>query len=169
MGSVNVSMKHPQFYIEPIRRWFNKLSWYPRDQGPNSPEKTVTLLECVVGFELSTGLCLGSMTGKTLTWTQKALRLFYYLKAIIRTHSVRWTAIQVSLKQALRPTTDATSITPRGGPLMAGFARKPKWVDARTPKIAAVNIWKARQQRTEGQGSLPALGTSTCKATGPNT
>ena len=26
LGSVNVSMKHPQFYIEPIRRWFNKLS-----------------------------------------------------------------------------------------------------------------------------------------------
>jgi len=28
MGTVNVSLQYPRFYIEPVRRWFNKLLWH---------------------------------------------------------------------------------------------------------------------------------------------
>ena len=77
------------------------------------------------------------------------MRLAYYLRALVRTHTIRWNALCVSYKQALRPTTDSTSVTPLGGPLLSGFARKPRWVDPRTPRVAATNIWKARQTRTE--------------------
>ena len=114
-----------------IRRWFNKLRWKPRSEGPNAPSNTVTLLECVIDFELSMGHCLGSVEGEILTWTQKTQRLaYYYLKALVRTHTATWNGISVTHKQALRPTTDATSITPLGGPLMSGFGRKPKWADS---------------------------------------
>ena len=100
-------------------------------------------------FELSAGLCMGSIGGEVLTWTQKALRLSYYLKTIVRKHTIKWNALRASFNQALRSTTDATSIAQPGSFLMSGFARKPRWVDARTPKIAAINVWKARQHRKE--------------------
>ena len=29
IGCVNASMQHPRYFIEPIRRWFNRLLWYP--------------------------------------------------------------------------------------------------------------------------------------------
>ena len=35
---------------------------------------------------------------------------------------------------------------------MTGFGRKPEWVDERTPKVAALNVWKAKQQYTEQTG-----------------
>ena len=95
---------------------------------------------------------LGPVKGKILTWTQKAQRLAYYLKALVRTHSATWNRISVTHKQALRPTTDATSITPLGGPLMSGFGGKPKWADERTPQVVAVNVWRAKQQHISEAG-----------------
>ena len=71
-GTDNVSLQYPRYYSEPVRRWFNKLLWHPRAPGPNNPRATVTLPECVVDFELSIGLCLGSISGETLTLAQTA-------------------------------------------------------------------------------------------------
>ena len=28
---------------------------------------------------------------------------------------------------------------------MSGFGRKPKWADERTPQVAEVNVWRAKQ------------------------
>jgi hypothetical protein len=138
--------------MQVVRRWFNRLRWKARQEGPNTPSNTVTLLECVVDFELFTGHCLGSIKGETLTWAQKASRLAYYLKALVRTHTVAWNGIETTYKHALRPTTDATSITPLGGPLMSGFGRRPVWTDARTPKVAAINVWRAKQEHISQKG-----------------
>ena len=67
VGVVKTCLKYPQYYIEPLRRWFNKIMWYPRETGPNTIGATVTLLECAIDLELSIGLCLGSIAGETLT------------------------------------------------------------------------------------------------------
>ena len=144
-GKVDVSLRHSRFYMPIIRKWFNRLRWKPRQEGPNTPSNIVTLLECVIDIELFTGHCLEAVKGEVLSWAQKASRLTYYLKALVRTHTIAWNGFAVSYKQALRPTTDATSITPLGGPLMSGFCRKPIWTDERTPKVAAVNVWRAKQ------------------------
>ena len=32
---------------------------------------------------------------------------------------------------------------------MAGLARRPNWVDKRTPKIAALNTWKAKEEQSK--------------------
>ena len=86
-GKVDVSLRHPRFYMPVIRRWFNRLRWKPRQEGPNTPSNTVTMLECVVDFELFTGHCLGTVKGEVLSWAQKACRRAYYLKALVRTHT----------------------------------------------------------------------------------
>ena len=92
-----------------IRKWFNHLRWKPRQEAPNTPSNIVTLLECVVDFELYTGHCFGSVTGEVPSWAQKATRMAYYLKAVVRTHTIAWNGFTTNYKQALRPTTDATS------------------------------------------------------------
>ena len=73
-GKVDVSLRHPRFYMPIIRRWFNRLRWKLRQEGPNTPSNTVTMLECVVDFELSMGHGIGTVKGEVLTWAQKARR-----------------------------------------------------------------------------------------------
>ena len=85
-GQANVSLKHPQYYVEIVRRWFNGLRWKPCVQGPNSPPGTATLLECVVGFELTTGHSLATVKAEVLSWAEKAKRLACYSKVLARTH-----------------------------------------------------------------------------------
>ena len=57
-GNVDISVKHPIMYVEPVRRWLNLQRWKSRDpeKRPNSPSETVTHLECLVDFELTTGI-----------------------------------------------------------------------------------------------------------------
>ena len=149
-GSVNISLIHPQIYLEPVRQWFNGLKWKKRSEdSANAPCSTVTLLECVVDFELTTGLRLEDCEGKEMTWGQKAKRLGYYLRTMSRINTIKWNGTTMSFQKAVLPTTDATSITPLGGPLMSGYGRSPFWNDKRTPTIAALNVWKAKQTQTE--------------------
>ena len=67
------------------------------------------MLECLIGLGLSMGHCLGTVKGEVLTWAQMARRLAYYLNALVRTHTIAWNGINVTYRQALRPTIDATS------------------------------------------------------------
>ena len=125
-GKVDVSMRYSQFYMAIVRKWFNQLRWRPRSEGPNAPNNTVTLLECVVHLELATGHCLGTTKGEDLTWPQNARRLVFNLRALARTHTIAWNGIGVTYRQALRPTTGATSITPLGGTTHVGLCQKAK-------------------------------------------
>ena len=59
----------------------------------------------------------------------------------------------MSYHRALKPTTDATSLAPLGIPLMSGFERRPIWSDPRTPRIVAINAWKAKQEQSQ-RGAL---------------
>ena len=151
-GNVNVSLIHPQIYLEPVRKWFNSLMWIKRDADQlNSPNKTATLLECVVDFEMTSGIRLEDCEGARLSWGQKAKRIGYYLRTLARINTISWNGIPMSYNQAMKPTTDATSLTPVGGPLQTGFARRPIWADDRTPKIAAINLWRAKLQQSSSQ------------------
>ena len=125
-GQVNVSLKHPQYYVEIVRRWFNDLRWQPRVQGPNKPQGTDTLLECVVDFESTTGHSLATVKAED-SWAEKAKRPAYYLKVQARTHRIKWNGAAVACKKALRPTTGALAITPLVGPLMSGFEKEPNF------------------------------------------
>ena len=156
-GSVNVSPRHPQYYLEIVRQWFNRLKWHPRRQGPNNPSTTVTFIECVVDFDLTTSHCLGAIKGQPMTWAEKAKRLAYYLKTLARTHQITWNGLKVSYKQALRPTIDAASLTPLGAPILSGFLRKPIWVDKRTPRVVALNAWKARVNHMTAMGTTDLI------------
>ena len=89
-----------------------------------------------------------------MTWPQKAKRLSYYLRLLARVNGIRWNAMQMPMTKALRPTCDATSLTPLGGPMMAGLGRRPNWADRRTPKIAALNTWRAKEEQSRTVGKI---------------
>ena len=104
--------------MEPIRSWFNYLTWQKRGTTQlNVPRATTTLLECVIDFEMTSGLRLGDCEGIRLSWGQKAKRLGYYLRTLARINTIAWNGIPMSYNQAVKPTIDATSLTPLGGPL----------------------------------------------------
>ena len=153
-GSVNASTKHPLVYLGPIRTWFNSLKWKARNpDNLNTPTSSVTFLEAVVDFELTMGIRIGDTEGGDLTWPQKAKRLAYYLRLLARVNGVQWNGVTMTQRQALRPTTDATSLTPLGGPMMSGMGRRPVWTDRRTPRVAALNTWKAKEEQSRTTGS----------------
>ena len=78
---------------------------------------------------------------------QKAQRPGCYIRTLSRINSTTWNTIPMNFHKAVRPTTDATSIAPLGGPLMSGFERRPQWNDPRTPSVTALNVWKAKVQQ----------------------
>ena len=110
------------------------------------------MLECAVDFELATGHSLATIRAEAFPWVEKAKRLAYYLRVLARTHVMKWNGIVVNCRQAMRTTIDAPAITPLGGPLMSGFARRLVWTDQRTTKVTAINVWKAKQHQTETSG-----------------
>ena len=122
------------------------LKWKKRHDETNEPHNTTTLIECIVDFELTMGMRLEDISGEKLSWSQKAERLAYYIVTLVMANTMKWHATEVTYRQAIRPTSNATSLTPLGAPLMSGFARKPLWCDGRTPGATAINIWKARQE-----------------------
>ena len=149
-GRVNTSLIHPSTYLEPIRNWLNRLKWKPRGEVRTStPSETTTLLEGVVDLELSTGIRIGDSEGIKMTWGMKAKRLAYYIRTLARINTVSWIGITLAYTKALRPTTDATSFTPLGGPLMSGFKRKAIWADPRAPNVVAINVWKAKENQAK--------------------
>ena len=154
-GKVSIAFCQTQYYLEPVRNWFNSPKWKPRCSETNEASNTTTMLECIVDFELSAGMRLEDIKAEKLSWSQKADRLSYYIKTLARTNTITWNGPTVTHRQALRPTPNAPSLTPLGAPLMAGYARKPLWNDERTPRASAINVWKARQ---ETLAKFPAIG-----------
>ena len=90
------------------------------------------------------------MTSKALSSRGRKMpkRIAHYIRMLTRVNGIKWNGIEVSQTQGLRPTTRATSLTPLGGPMMSGLARRPIWTDPRTPKIVATNTWKAKQDHS---------------------
>ena len=115
---VNISLVHPQIYIDPIRALFNGRGWKKRqdDVLQIQPSNTASFLKCVVNLELTTGINRGDCEGRKLSWGQKAKRLADYLKALARILAVLRNTTPMSFRKAMGPTVNATSIAPLGGP-----------------------------------------------------
>ena len=145
-GVVDVSVKHPFIYIEYVKKWFNMLAWKPRDpnERPNSPGETVTYLECLVDFELTTGIKFGNEGPHPLSWAERARILAYYVKTLARVYTVKLNNIQVPFKQAMRPMLDAAPLAPLGAPVLSGYGRKPIWTHPGTHTAIVTNVRKAR-------------------------
>ena len=88
---------------------------------------------------------------------QKAKRIAHYIRTLVRVNGIRWNGTRVSQTQGLRPTTRATSLSPLGGPMMSGLARRPVWLDPRTPKIIRGHMGAAcpgAQVAVKNQGGI---------------
>ncbi len=146
-GVISTSFIYPPHYAEPVRWWWNKLRWqhHRHADGPNSPNGTATYLECVVDMELSTGFKLGEDGACGKTWAEKARVLAYIVRTLARVHTVECDGQTTTLRKAVAPCTDATSLTPLGAPVLSGYGRRPKWLSDRTPEVAAYNVWRARE------------------------
>ena len=146
-GKVNIGLKHPQIYVDHVRRWLNLLEWRPRaeEDHSNTPDNTATHLELLVDFELTSGIRFGDDGPTVLTWAEKARILGYYIKTIARVYTVELDGFKTGFMKALRPILDAASLAPLGAPVLSGYARKPHWSNQSTPSAVATNLWKARQ------------------------
>ncbi len=78
------------------------------------------------------------------SWAAKAKTLYYIIRTLARIYTMEIGLSKVTFKDALRPRPSVTSLAPLGAPVMAGFARRPIWVCARTPEVVAANVWRAR-------------------------
>ena len=85
----------------------------------------------------------------------KALRILHEIACMI--NEISWNGLVVTRKQALRPASDATSLTPLGCPLMFGFARRPIWADRRTPRTVVLNTWKAKEEHSTVMSKISLL------------
>ena len=146
-GKVNIGLKHPRIYVDYVRRWLNLLEWRPRteDEHLNTPGNTITHLELLVDFELTTGIKIGDEGPTTLSWAERARLLGYYIKTIARVYMVELNGMKTGFTKAMRPILDAASLAPFGAPVLSGYARKPYWTHQGTPSAIATNVWKARQ------------------------
>ncbi len=96
-------------------------------------------------MELSTGFKLGEDGACGKTWAEKARVLAYIVRTLARVHTVECDGQITSLRKAVAPCTDATSLTPLGAPVLSGYGRRPRWLSDRTPEVAAYNVWRARE------------------------
>ena len=120
-GLVNAASKHPLIFLDSIRQWFDALKWRVRDHvEPNSPKTSATFLECVIDYEPTSGYSLDGARGGCLSCGQKAKRLAYNTRCRTKVNGIKWNGLAMTPTKAIRPTTDATSLTPLGGPLIAG-------------------------------------------------
>ncbi len=65
------------------------------------------------------------------------------MKALARIYTITVDGEQMGYKQALQPRPNVSTLSPLGAPMLAGFAKRPIWVDPRTPCAVAVNVWRA--------------------------
>ncbi len=146
-GMVNISFNYPGYYAEAVRWWWNRLRWpveAVRGEA-NGAATTVSYLEGVIDFELSTGFRLGLDGACGSTWAEKARVLAYIVKALARIHTITINGARTTLQKALRPRGDVPSLTPLGAPVTSGYGRRPKWVSDKTPQVVAYNVWRARE------------------------
>ncbi len=145
-GMVNLSFAFPTHYADAVRWWLNNLKWVTQSSliGLPMTATSVTHLECVIDFEMSTGLRLGLDGACATTWSAKARALYYIIKALARIYTINIGCNKVGFKHAFLPRSNVASLAPLGAPVMAGFARRPVWVCRRTPQVVAANVWRAR-------------------------
>ena len=74
------------------------------------------MLMVIIGFELSEGMRLEHIRGENLSWSQKAWRLIHHTKTLAMTNTIWRNGITVTFKRALRPSSNATSLSPLGAP-----------------------------------------------------
>ena len=125
-GQVSVALKHSQMHVEHIRQWLNQTSWHPRcdDKRPNSPCNTVSLLEMLVDFELTTGIRIGGEGSNVLTLAERSRVHCYYFRTITRIFTVRLNGITTTYTKAVMPLQDAASLAALGSPVLCVFGRK---------------------------------------------
>ncbi len=145
-GMVNLSFAFPVHYADAVRWWLNNLKWIVQGSTGSLPPaaSSVTYLECVIDFEMSTGMRLGLDGACSTTWSAKARALYYIIKALARIHTITIGCTEVGFKRAFQPKSNISSLAPLGAPVMAGFSRRPVWVCGRTPQVIAANAWRAR-------------------------
>ncbi len=154
-GMVNTSVSFLPHFAHPVRWWINSLRWTatPEEEGlPATVANTVTYLECAIDFELSTGVRLTANDGSRLAWAEQAALLYRIVRAIGRTSTFVLNGRPITtLAEALAPRTKVPSITALGAPLASGFARRPRWLAAKTPEVVAVNVFKAMTAARDGR------------------
>ncbi len=160
-GMVNMSFPYPSYYAEAVRWWLNQLRWPIATTVAHLPPSstTATNLECVIDFELATGLKIGADGTCSTAWTNKAKVLMNMIKAVARIFTIRIGGRQVTLQEAIDPRVNAPSLVPLGAPPMAGLGRRPLWASSRTTSAVAVNVWRAREddkRRRASAGSRAA-------------
>ncbi len=116
-------------------------------------------MECVIDFELATGLKIGADGTCSTAWTNKAKVLMNMVRAVARIFTIRIGERKVTIQEAINPKINAQSLVPLGAPPMAGLGRRPLWASSRTTSAVAVNVWRAREdekRRRAGAGGHAA-------------
>ncbi len=162
-GMVNTSFQYPAYYAEAVHWWLGKLRWIASSSlaSLSAAVSSVTQLELVIDFEMSTGLRLGMEGACETSWSGKAHALVEMIKALVRIHTVYLNGSKTTYKQAFQPRPNVSALAPLGAPAMAGYARRPVWVCERTPQVAAANVWRAKAEERLARGSVYATAAST--------